>query len=361
MLDTILLFGFPAGWEVVLAVALELVIGKFRFFDPVRWLRAACGKLNDAVKKRLNRAARSRDMLVGILSPLLLGAVFLGLGWGLSYLALRLLGVFWASLVRIFLLYCCFDLRRPLWQGMMTLAALKKHDKEKARRTLSHLTRRDTGKMSEQGLIRTAVEEIGTAVSEGGLLPMIFAVFGINIIRSAGSFSVPLAWGAVAAAMFCAPEESPFDPRPAYTRVQTLVGTYFTMIPARLYAVLAMVLGWVLRLDPRAASAELIGGIAGEPAMNRGWLYGVHAGLLGIRLGGGGYYHGCWKPALQIGRDRNVVEACAVRDTLVIGLLTFCFSTVITLFSSLLAVLFALIMSLLAVKNNNNYYGGGYR
>lgn len=356
-----MLFGFSATMEIVIAIALELILGKAAWFDPMRWLGAACARLNSAIKKRLNRAARSRDMLVGILAPLLAGAAFMGAGYGLSVLAVKLFGAFWGSVFRIFLLYCCFGLRRTLWHCMMALSALKKHDKEAARKALAKVTRRDTGKMSEQGIIRTAVEEINCAVSEGGLLPMVFAVFGSVIPTGYGTLAMPLALAAMAATLLCAPEEGAFDPRPAYTRVLTLMGTYFTMIPARLYAVLAMVLGWVMRMDPRAASDNLIAGIACAPAMNRGWVYGVHAGLLGIRLGGGGYYNGCWKPAGQIGRDRVAVESRAVRDTLVIGLLTFCLGTAITVFSSLLTVLFALIMSLLAVKNNNNYYGGGYR
>ena len=60
MFDNVMTVGFSATFEILIAVALELVIGKFLFFDPVRWLKAGLNRLNLFIKKRLNQNARAK-------------------------------------------------------------------------------------------------------------------------------------------------------------------------------------------------------------------------------------------------------------------------------------------------------------
>jgi len=352
MFNSVMLFGFPAWAEILLAAALELVFGKAVFFNPVKWLGIAVRKIDDRIRLSLGRNAKGTGSGQAYLACALFATVAGGAVWGITALLSRFLGSFTASLFRIFAIYAAFDLRRPLWHTVSVLKALKKDDKDQARKALSSITGKDTEKMSEQGLVRTAVEECATALSEGGVLPLMFASFGMLISSYGATLDAALCWAAVAVVLLARTTDRVFDSRPLYTAPVRSVGNFIAIVPVRLSAVMAMVTAWIIKLDARSAAGNLAAGMAAEPDLNRGFVLGAYSGALRMRLGGGGYYSGQWRSMANIGTDFDPPDRNRLSSALLLTGLTFLLCAALCVLSPFIAALASLIFSLLAIRRN---------
>ncbi len=351
MFRNILLYGFTAWAEILIAVLIELIFGKAVFFNPAKWIGRLVWKIDDRIRLSLGRNAVNRDHTYAIAACVLLAAVFGAAVLGITLLVRTLTGLFFASLFRIFAIYAAFDLRRPLWHTLSVLKALKKGDKDQARKALARVTAKDTEKMSEQGIVRTAVEECAVALSEGGLLPLLFASFGMLINISWGTMNAALCWAAAAVMLLAGAADRSFDARPAYTATVRVAGNFLSMIPARLGAVMAMASAWIIKLDARTAAGNLASGVAAAPDLNRGFVLGAYSGALRMRLGGGGYYSGQWRAMQNIGVDFDQPDRERLPSTLLLTALTFLLCAVLCVFSPFVAAACALLLSLMAARN----------
>lgn len=355
MFQNVLLYGFPAWVEIVFAVLLELLLGKSVFFHPVKWAQTIFFKIDNRIRLSLGRSAVNRDNTYAIAAFLLLAAVTGAFVVFITLLIKSFFGLFIASLFRIFSLYAAFDFRRPLWHTLSVLKALNRGDKEQARKALAHATNKDTEKMSEQGLVRTAVEECAIALSEGGVLPLMFASFGMLIYTAGGTLNAALSWAAVAAMLLVRSADRPFDARPGYSAKVRAFGNYLTMLPARLSAVMSMVAAWIVKLDARTAAGNLAAGMAAAPNLNRGFILGAFSGALRMRLGGGGYYGGQWRAMPNIGIDFDPPDRQRLPSALLLTGVTFALCAVLCLFSPFIAAASALIFSLTAMQNSGTF------
>jgi len=355
MFFNVLVFGFPAWAEICIAALIELLIGKAVFFNPVRWAGKAVWKIDDRIRLSLGRSAVGRDGTYAILASLLLAAVAGAFVVFVTLLLKSLASLFFASLFRIFAIYAAFDFRRPLWHTLSVLKALNRGNKEQARRALSRITAKDTEKMSEQGLVRTAVEECAVALTEGGVLPVLFASFGMLIGAAGGTLNAALCWAAVAAMLLARSADRAFDARPAYSATVRAVGNYLSMLPARLSAVMAMVAAWIVRLDARTAAGNLAAGVAAVPDLNRGFVLGAYSGALRMRLGGGGYYGGQWRATPSIGVDFDPPDRRRLPSALLLTGVAFALCGVLCLFSPFVAAASALIFSLSAMRGGRMF------
>lgn len=350
MFKHVLLFGFTAWAEIIIAVLIELIFGKAVVFNPVKWLAKAVWKIDDRIRLSLGRSAVNRDRTYAIVACILLAAVSGAAVVAISLLIRAFFGYFFTSLFRIFAIYTAFDLRRPLWHTLSVLKALNKGDKEQARKTLARITAKDTEKMSEQGLVRTAVEECAIALTEGGVLPLLFASFGMLIGTSGGTLNAALCWAAVVVMLLVRSADRPFDTRPAYSDMVRTIGNYLSMLPARLSAVMTMVSAWIIKLDSKTAAGNLASGVAAVPHLNRGFVLGAFSGALRMRLGGGGYYQGQWRAMPNIGIDFDQPDRQRLPSALLLTGLTFLLCGALSVFSPFVAVAAALLLSLMAMN-----------
>ncbi|MGI6151043.1 MAG: cobalamin biosynthesis protein, partial [Christensenellales bacterium] len=303
------------------------------------------------IRLSLGQSAVNRDNAYAIGACALLALAFVAVVSGITLLIRTFAGLFFASLFRIFAIYAAFDLRRPLWHTLSVLKALQRGDKDQARKALSRATSKDTEKMSEQGLVRTAVEECAIALSEGGLLPLLFASFGMLIVAPGGTQNAGVCWAAVAVMLLARASDRSFDARPAYTATVRTIGNFLSMLPARLGAVMAMVSAWIIKLDARTAAGNLASGMAAAPNLNRGFVLGAYSGALRMRLGGGGYYSGQWRAMPNIGVDFDQPDRQRLPSALLLTGLTFLLGAVLSVFSPVIAAVCALLLSLMAMQN----------
>lgn len=156
---------------------LDLLIGDPRiFYHPVR----AIGSLIKGTERMLCRLAKGKraELLAGCGIVLTVTAVstaapFFFLKWvyGLSFW----LGFALESLF-CFQLLAAKDLYTESWK---VGKALEKGDIENARKAVSMIVGRDTGRLDEAGIARAAVETVAENTSDGVIAPLLFmAVFG---------------------------------------------------------------------------------------------------------------------------------------------------------------------------------------
>lgn len=341
--QSLTLYGFAPWLEVLLAAALELILGKGRFFHPRRWLEQAARFFDDKIRLSFGRSRNPNYRRGAAICLVAFPAVGFLLGWLLPWAFYQLLGPLAASLCRIALLYFVLSLRQPLWGAALIFSALRKGDKDKARRVLRRFVQKDTDNLSEQGICRTACESLGLALSEGALLPLLFASFGTLVRLDAGSLNAALALAAVLLYALCAAGEREFDACPAYSAALKKAGSLVCFFPARLSAALTMLSAWILRLNWKNAPAVLLTSANAQPCLCRGWALGAFAGALNVRLGGGAYYRGQWRAAPSLGSDFSTPDPQLLKKAAFLTALTFALSLALCLLSPALAVVAALL------------------
>jgi len=343
-LQSVSLYGFAPWLEVLLAAALELLLGKSRFFHPVKWLKRIVARLDDRIRLSFGRSQNPNYRQAAIAAAVCFPLAGFLIGWLLPWLFMKLWGSLAASIARIVLLYLVFSLRQPLWNSVRIFSCLRKGDKENARRLLGFFTEKDTEALSEQGICRTACEELSLSLSEGALLPLLFASFGALVrLSPSGSLNAALAWAAVLLYDLCAAAEREFDTCPAYTALIRLIGSWVCYLPARLSAALTMLSAWILRLNWKNASAVLLTSARTLPFLSRGWSMGAFAGALSIRFGGGAYYQKQWRAAPSLGTDFATPDTALLRKAAFLTVLSFALALLLCLLSPLIAVLAALL------------------
>lgn len=139
---------------------------------PVRWM----GRLGAFLEQRLNRGGKRRakgaaGVTIVLLASVCLPGAALWLAFQAHPAAAWLLGAFWCGQ-----LLCC----RNLYQESMTVYdALAGEDLTRARERLSRIVGRDTGALTEEGVIRAAVETVAENASDGVGAPLLYlALFG---------------------------------------------------------------------------------------------------------------------------------------------------------------------------------------
>ncbi|MGI6150551.1 MAG: hypothetical protein ACOYIR_01160, partial [Christensenellales bacterium] len=86
MFNNVLLLGFPAWGEILIAVLIELIFGKAVFFNPVKWISRAVWKIDDKIRLSLGQSAVNRDNAYAIGACALLALAFVAVVSGITLL-----------------------------------------------------------------------------------------------------------------------------------------------------------------------------------------------------------------------------------------------------------------------------------
>ena len=262
------------------------------------------GKLISFLEKRL-RARFSKtpqgERTAGLVMALCVPLVSAGAGLLLLYLAWRVHP--WAYFaVSAFLCWQCFAARCLMTEAKKVVTCLETQGLAAGRRQVAMLVGRDTENLTEEQVIKAAVETVAENTSDGVVAPLLWmALFGaagglfykaINTMDSMVGYKNEkyLHFGRFAAK---------FDDAVNY-------------IPARLSALAMIAAAFLLKLDGRNAFRIWRRDRRNHASPNSAQTESACAGALGVQLGGSASYFGklCEKPT--IGDPRRPIERADV-------------------------------------------------
>ena len=307
--------------NVIIAFLLDLAIGDPPMkAHPVRLIGSLLG-LFERFLYPLKRKFIGGLLLV-VFSLCSVGAVMLGLWYGMSFFTLPL-SVNVVLVILLFFLFCNRDMIR---EAKKIHAYLLQGRLDEARRQAGRILGRDTGNLSSRDIIRATVESVAENVVDGFAAPLFYLLIG----------GLPLA--------YVYKTVNTIDSRFGYrnqryesfgkagARLDDILG----FVPARLNALLS----FCATLFSRDVYRTVRMHGRSHPSPNSGIAEAVFSGYLGIALGGPSHYGGQEKEKPWIGENSIADEELddpalilravglywrIVSFTLVVGLLAFSF------------------------------------
>ena len=272
---------------------LDILIGDPAFIPhPVRWMGGLILRMEKLVRRW---ARRDRGLIMGgIFLVVLGGGVFLVLYALLLYGACRLHPWFGLALEGCLgmQLLAAGSLRR---ESKKVYDRLTEGDIKGAREELGMIVGRDTGDLTEAGIVRAAVETVAENFSDGVVAPLFYMALG----------GLPLA----ALYKFINTSDSMIGYRNERYRYlgrgAAKIDDVVNLLPARISGILLIVSAFFLRLDAGEALRIFKRDRNLHDSPNAGQTESAAAGALGIRLGGDASYFGKIHKKASIGEDRR--------------------------------------------------------
>ncbi|MCH4889160.1 cobalamin biosynthesis protein CobD [Acidaminobacter sp. JC074] len=160
--------------------------------------------------------------------------------------------------------------------------ALKEGDMETARKMIGYLVSRDTDVMTEEDIIKAAIETIAENLGDGVIAPMFFIFIG----------GAPLGWYYKGVNTLDSMVGYKNDKYNHYGYFSAKWDDVLNYIPARLTALFIIIAGFFLRLDVKRGMRILARDKRNHSSPNSAYPESAAAGLLGIQLGGKASYFG---------------------------------------------------------------------
>ncbi len=269
---------------------------------PVRWI----GALIACLDKRL-RNSTSAQMIRGGLLVLCVLAVTGGAVCGIRFAAYRLSYMAGVAADGI-LFYYCIAPRSLCRESMAVLRALQDEGLEEARGRLSMIVGRDTGALTEEGVVREAVETGAENTSDGVTAPILYMALGGPVLcflyKAVNTMDSMLGYHN--------------DTYEYFGRAAAKMDDIWNYIPSRLTAwiMLAGVLGLSLAescFDCRRAFEIYLRDRRKHKSPNSAQTESVCAGALGVRLAGDASYFGKTLHKPYIGDAEREIEREDIR------------------------------------------------
>lgn len=281
---------------ILIAVILDLIIGDpYSFPHPVK-LMGRLISLEEKLVREINwgRQGRISNLKIGGLLIVISNII---LAFTIPYLLLKTIEEYKVlhSIINIYLIYTCIAARSLDKEAMKVYYGLDKGIEE-ARYKLSYIVGRDTKNLSEEEVIRAAIETVGENTADGVIAPL----FYIMLLGAPGGFMYKMV--------------NTMDSMLGYKNEQYMelgffpakVDDVYNYIPARLTGVL-ICLSSIFRFNVKNGFRIMIRDRKNHKSPNAAYPEGAVAGLLNIQLGGNSYYFGKIVEKPTIGdRIRNI-------------------------------------------------------
>jgi adenosylcobinamide-phosphate synthase len=258
-------------YRILLALLLDFIIG-----DP-RWLPHPVRLIGWMIARMENL---TRRIFVNVRVAGFVTAVFVILttalaAWALTEAAEKI-HPYLGDAVSVLLLYTTFAARDLADHGRAVYNALQGADLKMARQRVSMLVGRDTERLTEQGVIRAAVESVAENTVDGVLAPLFFA--------AVGGPALAMACKAVSTldSMIGYRNERYID----FGRTGAKIDDAANWIPARLSAPIITAAAALTGLKAKAAWRMALRDGRKHLSPNAGISEAAFAGALGVRLGG---------------------------------------------------------------------------
>ena len=265
---------------VMLGFALDALLGDPRWFPhPV----CAVGKLISCMEKLLRRLFPPRKGAM-IFAGAVLWIVVCGVSFAVPFLVLRFLSKinFWLGFAANSILCWLIFARKSLSEAGQHVYRAVKESVEEGRKAVAWYVGRDTAELSEEGVIKAAVETIAENLTDGVVSPLIYMLIG----------------GAPLGMLYKA--VNTLDSMVGYHnekyenlgKFSAKMDDIFNFIPARLSALCIIAGAGMLRLDNRSALRIYRRDRNLHKSPNAGQTESACAGALHIQLGGDASYFG---------------------------------------------------------------------
>jgi len=288
-------------FAIALAYFLDLILGDPQWFPhPVRIM----GWLIKKIEPPLRRLVKYERLSGIIFAFLIVGSTwfvtFKAVQWVTSFN--QILGFFVSS----FLLYTAFAAKDLKVESMEVFRALKDRDLNRARKKLSMIVGRDTNNLSEQEIIRAAVETVAENTVDGIISPLFYAFLG--------GAPLALAYKAVSTldSMVGYKNEKYMNFGWASARLDDLVN----YIPARISALLLPVASFLTGKDGLNSWRVVLHDGRKNPSPNSGIPEAAIAGALRVQLGGVNSYNSVASSEPVIGDSLNTLEAGHIKESI---------------------------------------------
>lgn len=265
---------------VMLGIALDALLGDPRWFPhPV----CAVGKLISCMEKLLRRLFPPRKGAM-LFAGVVLWIVVCGVSFAVPFLVLRFLSRinFWLGFAANSILCWLIFARKSLSEAGQHVYRAVKESVEEGRKAVAWYVGRDTAELTEEGVIKAAVETIAENLTDGVVSPLIYMLIG----------------GAPLGMLYKA--VNTLDSMVGYHnekyeylgKFSAKMDDIFNFIPARLSALCIIAGAGMLRLDNRSALRIYRRDRNLHKSPNAGQTESACAGALHIQLGGDASYFG---------------------------------------------------------------------
>lgn len=265
---------------VMLGFALDALLGDPKWFPhPV----CAVGKLISCMEKLLRRLFPPRKGAM-VFAGVVLWIVVCGVSFAVPFLVLRFLSRinFWLGFAANSILCWLIFARKSLSEAGQHVYRAVKESVEEGRKAVAWYVGRDTAELTEEGVIKAAVETIAENLTDGVVSPLIYMLIG----------------GAPLGMLYKA--VNTLDSMVGYHnekyeylgKFSAKMDDIFNFIPARLSALCIIAGAGMLRLDNRSALRIYRRDRNLHKSPNAGQTESACAGALHIQLGGDASYFG---------------------------------------------------------------------
>lgn len=288
---------------LVLAVAADLAFGDpEKVPHPVRWMGSLASALEAALRRALPAGAAWERLGGAVLWAAVVGVSYsaTALALYLSYRASPTLAI----AVAAYFVWAGLSIK-GLGDEAMAVVKAAGAGLDEARRRLSRIVGRDTASLSEEDVMRAAVETVAENASDGVVAPLFFLALGGPALM--------MAYKAV----------NTLDSMVGYRSERYRSFGWFSarcddaasFIPARLTGALIISASFVLGYNWKRSAAVMARDGRKHPSPNSGVPEAAMAGALGVRLGGGASYNGVFSEKPRIGDPLSRVGAAAVASS----------------------------------------------
>lgn len=264
------------AFTILGAFILDLVLGDPRWlFHPVRWMGNAISSLEPVFR---------RVQLPLVLSGALFAGFLVAGTWGIIALLVHLTGSVHPAggrILEIILIYYCISPSSLRKAAMDVDDALMSGGVVQARKSVSFIVGRDTEQLTEQGVIRAAVETVAENLVDGVISPLFYAAIG----------GAPLA---MAYRMINTLDSMVGYKNETYIRfgkASARLDDIANYIPARLSVPIIVLAAQILSGRGKTAFQTAVREGSHHASPNSGYPEAAFAGALSVKLNGPGIYH----------------------------------------------------------------------
>lgn len=298
----------------------DLIFGDPEWFPhPVRGM----GKLIKFLEKRLQKNFDNKPLLceqergkwIGRIKGMILAFIVLGVSVLLSFLLIKFSqrsNLLLQNLVWVYLGYTTLSVKDLLLKARAIFDELKQGRLSNARSKLSHIVGRDTEGLSEEKVIKAAVESIAESTNDGIVGPLFYLSLGGPVAS--------IAYKAINTldSMVGHKNEKYIN----FGWISAKLDDVANFIPARITGMLIPISSFIAGKGFRRSFKIMLQDGRKHPSPNSGISEAAMAGALRVRLGGPSTYQGKLTPKPYLGEDDVLISPLLINEALRISFIT---------------------------------------
>ncbi len=289
--------------QIVIGYILDLIIGDpYGLFHPIRWIGSFVRKLEKLLLKETD--SNSSKKFKGLLLLLIVMSTSFIIPYVILYIAFKIHIVLFI-IIESFMIFQIFATKCLDVETKKVFRALKNNDLKEARHYISYLVSRDTKEMTEEDIIKAAIETISENLADGVIAPICFVMLG----------GAPLGWFYKSVNTLDSMVGYKNDKFLYYGFASAKFDDVLNYIPARITALIILLSGVFLKLNVKNGFKMMLRDRHNHASPNSAYPESAAAGLLSIQLGGKASYFGLVSEKPTMGDKIKEVEVNDLKNT----------------------------------------------